>query len=137
MRAALRILLPARLTLRTSKTDQEAIGVKIPISRELYDLILLWRRTADISGPILRGVDRHGNVGDTLNPGSIKFIINDLTPSDSDTSQYGAFSGHSFRVGRAVDLLNEGKQLEQIMLIGGWRSQSTCISDLRSQRRLA
>jgi integrase len=124
------------ITLRKSKTDQEAIGVKIPISRMLYELLLLWQRIADIKGPILRCVDRHGNVGCALNSGSISTILNDLATGGSDASKRVSYSGHSFRVGRAVDLLNEGRPLEQIMLIGGWRSQSACIRYLRSQQYL-
>ena len=122
------------ITLQKSKTDQEAIGVKIPISRMLYELLLVWQRTADVKGPILRCVDRHGNVGCALNSGSISTILNDLASSGSDASKRISYSGHSFRVGRAVDLLNEGIPLEQIMLIGGWRSQSACIGYLRSQQ---
>ena len=122
------------ITLRRSKTDQEAIGVKIPISRMLYELLLLWQRTADIKGPILRSVDRHGNVGRALNSGSISTILNYLGPTGSDASKRISYSGHSFRVGRAVDLLNEGIPLEKIMLIGGWRSQCACIGYLRSQQ---
>lgn len=124
------------ITLRKSKTDQEAIGVKIPISRMLYELLLVWQRTADVKGPILRCVDRHGNVGCTLNSGSISTILNNLASSGSDASKRISYSGHSFRVGRAVDLLNEGIPLEKIMLIGGWRSQSACIGYLRSQQYL-
>ena len=30
-------------------------------------------------------------------------------------------SGHSFRVGAALDLLEQGEPLERIMLRGGWR----------------
>jgi len=122
------------ITLRKSKTDQEAIGVKIPISQMLYELLLVWQRTADIKGPILRCVDRHGNVGRALNSGSISTILNHLVPTGSDASKRISYSGHSFRVGRAVDLLNEGVPLEKIMLIGGWRSQSACIGYLRSQQ---
>jgi integrase len=122
------------ITLRKSKTDQEAIGVTIPISPMLYELLLEWQRTADVNGPILRCVDRHGNVGCALNPGSISTILNDLASSGSDASKRIPYSGHSFRVGRAVDLLNEGVPLEKIMLIGGWRSQSACIGYLRSQQ---
>ena len=125
------------ITLRRSKTDQEAIGVKIPISRMLYELLLVWQCTADIKGPILRCVDRHGNVGCALNSGSISTILNHLGPTDSHASKRISYSGHSFRVGRAVDLLNAGMPLEKIMLIGGWRSQSACIRYLRSQRYLA
>ena len=122
------------ITLRKSKTDQEAIGVMIPISRTLFQLILVWQRTADIKGPILRRVDRHGNIGCALNSGSISTILNHLAPTGSETSKRISYSGHSFRVGRAVDLLNEGIPLEKIMLIGGWRSQSACIRYLRSQQ---
>jgi site-specific recombinase XerD len=124
------------ITLRKSKTDQEAIGVKIPISRMFYELLLVWQRTADLKGPILRCVDRHGNVGCALNSGSIGTILNDLASSGSDASKRISYSGHSFRVGRAVDLLDEGIPLEKIMLIGGWRSQSACIGYLRSQQYL-
>ena len=124
------------ITLRKSKTDQEAIGVKMPISQTLYELLLAWQRTADIKGPILRCVDRHGNVGRALNSGSISTILNHLVPTGSDASKRISYSGHSFRVGRAVDLLNEGIPLEKIMLIGGWRSQSACIGYLRSQQYL-
>ena len=102
----------------------------------LYELLLVWQRTADIKGPILRCVDRHGNVGRALNSGAISTILNHLAPTDSDASKRILYSGHSFRVGRAVDLLNEGIPLEKIMMIGGWRSQSACIRYLRSQRML-
>lgn len=33
------------ITLRKSKTDQDATGVKIPVSRMLYELILLWQHS--------------------------------------------------------------------------------------------
>ena len=85
----------------------------------LYELLLVWQRTADVKGPILRCVDRHGNVGCALNSWSISTILNDLASSGSDASERISYSGHSFRVGRAVDLLNEGIPLEKIMLIGG------------------
>ena len=112
------------IILRKSKTDQEAIGLKIPISRMLYELLLAWQRTVGITGPILRCVDRHGNVGRALNSGPISTILNHLALTGSDASNRISYSGHSFRVGRAVDLLNEGIPLEKIMLIGGWRSQA-------------
>ena len=42
------------------------------------------------------------------------------------------FSGHSFRVGAAIDLLQAGASLETIMLRGGWRSQDNAMNYLRS-----
>jgi hypothetical protein len=41
-------------------------------------------------------------------------------------------SGHSFRVGAALDLLTRGVPFEVIMLRGGWRAESTALSYLRS-----
>ena len=40
------------------------------------------------------------------------------------------FSGHSFRVGSALDLLERGVPLEKIMLRGGWSSKSTALKYL-------
>ena len=37
----------------------------------------------------------------------------------------GELSGHSFRVGAALDLLDKGVPLERIMLRGGWKSENT------------
>ena len=41
-------------------------------------------------------------------------------------------SGHSFRVGAALDLLERGESMEKIMLRGGWQSESTVIRYLRA-----
>ena len=44
----------------------------------------------------------------------------------------GELSGHSFRVGAAVDLLDKGVPLERIMLRGGWKSENTALRYLRN-----
>ena len=41
-------------------------------------------------------------------------------------------SGHSFRVGAAFDLLEQGEPLEKVMLKGGWQTDSTAIKYLRN-----
>jgi site-specific recombinase XerD len=58
------------LFLETSKTDQEASGQIIPISRDLEQLINFWRLTleADPKSFILRSIDKHGNVGQSRAP---------------------------------------------------------------------
>jgi hypothetical protein len=43
-------------------------------------------------------------------------------------------SGHSFRVGAALDLLEQGEPLEKIMLKGGWQTDSTAMKYLRNWR---
>jgi hypothetical protein len=47
---------------------------------------------------------------------------------DSDEQ---ALSGHSLRVGAALDLLEQGEPLERIMLRGGWQTDSTAMKYLR------
>jgi hypothetical protein len=42
------------------------------------------------------------------------------------------FSGHSFSMGAALDLLEQGEPIERIMLRGGWQSNSTAIKYLKN-----
>ena len=120
------------LLLERSKTDQLGEGRLIPISDELGELIIRWaKRTGLKSGPILRGVRKGGHLGGPLAASSVTNILIDL--------QYRArlrhirhFSGHSFRVGAALDMLNAGVPLEKIMLRGGWRKETTALRYLQS-----
>ena len=108
------------LHLRKSKTDQESIGRAIPISTALGELIEMWREKISAkSGFILRAVDKHGNVSSSFSPGSIQLILNRLSDSTTTYDLENTFSGHSFRVGAALDLLNRGETLERIMIRGG------------------
>ena len=120
------------IRLVRSKTDQEGTSRLIPISEETFGAIKAWQKVADISGAILRSVDRHGNVGNRLNPGSIGLIINALYRRCEIDEPAQIFSGHSFRVGAALDLLEAGTSLELIMLRGGWRSSDNAMGYLRS-----
>jgi len=47
-------------------------------------------------------------------------------------SQVGELSGHSFRVGAALDLLDKNIPLEKIMLRGGWKSEASAMRYLKS-----
>ena len=50
----------------------------------------------------------------------------------SDDFNEKSLSGHSFRVGAALDMLEAGDKLERIMLKGGWKADSTAIKYLRN-----
>jgi len=50
-----------------------------------------------------------------------------LARSTAELKDIGELSGHSFRVGAAVDLLDKGVPLERIMLRGGWKSERTAL----------
>ena len=120
------------IRLTFSKTDQFGTGKILPISQELFDLLEKWRSMVNEEGYILRSISRHGHFGENLHPASISTILKALQKvlkMDSDEQQ---LSGHSFRVGAALDLLEQGEPLEKIMLRGGWQSDSTAMSYLRN-----
>ncbi|MDB2654342.1 tyrosine-type recombinase/integrase [Luminiphilus sp.] len=120
------------IRLMRSKTDQEGASKIIPISTSLHSLLTEWQDKYRLEGVILRSVDRHGNIGDRLNSGSMGTILNRLKASLGSEVSNCRFSGHSFRVGAAIDLLEAGASLETIMLRGGWRSQDNALNYLRS-----
>jgi site-specific recombinase XerD len=115
------------LLLRFSKTDQYGEGTWIPISETLYQLIERWKKRIDEEeGYILRSVGKDGTVGECLTPGSIIPILVDLQHR-ARLRALPRFSGHSLRVGAALDLLDKGVPLEKIMLRGGWSTKSTTL----------
>jgi site-specific recombinase XerD len=119
------------IRLMRSKTDQEGASKLVPISDPLNTVIMDWQDKHQLEGVILKSVDRHGNVGNRLNSGSIGAILNGLKANLGNDAQNCRFSGHSFRVGAAIDLLKAGASLETIMLKGGWRSQDNAMNYLR------
>jgi len=93
------------LTLRRSKTDHEALGIKLGIPygsdpdtcpvRALSD----WLEVSGITkGAIYRGVDRHGNISaNRLTPRSVALIVKSAAAAVG--LDPAAFGGHSLRAG--------------------------------------
>ena len=120
------------IRLNFSKTDQFGTGKILPISQELFDLLEKWRSLVSDEGYILRSISRHGYIGNNLHPASISTLLKALQKDLKMDSDEQPLSGHSFRVGAALDLLEQGEPLERIMLRGGWQSDSTAMSYLRN-----
>ena len=120
------------LLLRQSKTDQYAQGRLIPVSESLAKIIIKWQtRVGTKQGYILRSIRKDGTLGDQLSSASLCNILVDLQYR-SRLRHLPNFSGHSFRVGAALDLLERGVPLEKIMLRGGWGAKSTALKYLAS-----
>jgi len=120
------------ILLRQSKTDQFGIGKMIPISIDLYRLIQRWSgKINQDKGFILRSFKKDLSVNESLNPASLNHILKSLQKR-ANLNSIGELSGHSFRVGAALDLLERGVSLERIMLRGGWKSDSSAMRYLRS-----
>ena len=120
------------IRLNFSKTDQFGTGKILPISQELLDLLEIWRSMISDEGYILRSINRHGHFGNNLHPASISTLLKALQKDLKMDSDEQPLSGHSFRVGAALDLLEQGEPLERIMLRGGWQTDSTAMKYLRN-----
>jgi site-specific recombinase XerD len=120
------------IKLNFSKTDQFGTGKVLPISEELLILIEKWKTLVGCDGYILRSINKHGHIGDSLNPASISTILKTLQEEIKTGTKEQPLSGHSFRVGAALDLLEQGEPLEKIMLRGGWQTDSTAMKYLRN-----
>ncbi|MDA9839204.1 tyrosine-type recombinase/integrase [Porticoccaceae bacterium] len=120
------------IRLNFSKTDQFGTGKILPISQELFDLLEKWRSMIRDEGYILRSISRHGYIEINLHPASISTILKALQKDLKMDSDEQTLSGHSFRVGAALDLLEQGEPLERIILRGGWQTDSTAMKYLRT-----
>ena len=120
------------IRLNFSKTDQFGTGKILPISQKLFDLLEKWRSMISDEGYILRSINRHGHIGENLHPASVSTLLKGLQKHLKMDSDEQPLSGHSLRVGAALDLLEQGEPLERIMLRGGWQTDSTAMSYLRN-----
>jgi integrase len=120
------------IRLNFSKTDQYGAGKVLPISEELLRLLNQWKEIVGNQSYILRPINRHGHIGGNLHPASIRTILKELQKDLKMDFDEQLLSGHSFRVGAALDLLEQGEPLEKIMLRGGWQTDSTAMSYLRN-----
>ena len=60
-------------------------------------------------GYIRRSINKHGYIGNNLNPASISTILKILQEGLKSETNELPLSGHSFRVGAALDLLEQGE----------------------------
>jgi len=107
-------------------------GKVLPVSEELLNLLEKWKEIVGDEEYILRSINKHGHIAGSLNPASISIILKTLQEGFNSGSNQQPLSGHSFRVGAALDLLEQGEPLEKIMLRGGWQSDSTAMKYLRN-----
>ena len=102
------------IRLNFSKTDQFGAGKVIPISMELLNLLGKWKGIVCNEGYILRSINKHGHVGDSLNPASISTILKTLQKGLKPETNQQPLSGHSFRVGAALDLSEQANRLRRL-----------------------
>lgn len=101
------------LTIRKSKTDQEAAGVKIGVhsGRSLATCpvrsLREWLAAAQIeSGPIFRSINRHGQLGQSLTDQVVALQVKKYALAAG--LDHSLFSGHSLRAGCATSAAISG-----------------------------
>ena len=85
------------LRLKFSKANQYGEGRLIEISKDLEELIANWRNLVGPEGKILCSFERHGNIGEALEPSAISYILwqvqaNITLPGNKKPRQW---TGHS------------------------------------------
>ncbi len=115
------------VTLPRSKTDQEGVGRKvgIPFGHNAatcpVDALMAWLEVAGIdSGPVFRGVDRHGHIGGRLTGCGVALLVKHYVAAIGRDPR--AFSGHSLRAGHATAAALAGVEERDIMRQTGHRS---------------
>jgi integrase len=121
-----------RIRLFRSKTDQFGQGLQLPVSLTLVTMIQQWQeRAGSHTDFILPAINADGViVNEPLADAKVNKILR-ARQQDAGLELEAPLSGHSFRVGGALDLLKRGVPMEKIMLRGGWKSESTALRYLR------
>ncbi|MBP2161639.1 MULTISPECIES: tyrosine-type recombinase/integrase [Asticcacaulis] len=120
------------LTLRRSKTDQEARGRKIgiPLARGRWCPVKALENWCDLAGnlegPIFRSINRHGHVRDRLSGEAVSLIVRERLTAIGRRSD--GYSGHSLRAGFVTSAAISGVASHKI------RAQTGHASDAMLER---
>ena len=112
------------ITLTFSKTDQHGAGKVMPITKELLNLLNQWKAIVGNESYILRSINRHQHIKDSLCPSSVSTILKTLQRNLDNLLSKQQLSAYSVRVRAALDLLEQGEPSEKIMLKGGWKTEA-------------
>ncbi|HEV3170829.1 MAG TPA: tyrosine-type recombinase/integrase [Actinocrinis sp.] len=124
------------ILIRSSKTDQDAIGAEIAIPRGVHsatDPVRVVRRYLDAladhgitSGPLLRSVDRHGNLGASISPDGIGRAVR-AAAERACLPGAELYSAHGLRAGGATSAYKAGAPVSAIAAQGRWSERSTAV----------
>ena len=121
-----------RLTIRSSKTDQEGKGAVQYLGPRTVKRIRAWLDWAGFStGPLFRRVRRGGVLGNQ--PLSVSGLRLVLRRRGAAADIEGRVSGHSLRVGSAQSLVAHGASIVEMQTEGRWKSPQMPAHYARSQ----
>ena len=118
------------IALAHSKTDQDALGVHVFVSRMTAELLTTWLHAADLqSGPLFRPVNKGGRITAARASGeprlterSVNRMLKERASWILDGKALAGVSGHSMRVGAAQDLVADNFGTPAVKQAGRWKS---------------
>lgn len=116
------------ILLRKSKTDQDSIGKWLRLSQRTHLALAEWiKKLPQGQECLIVGIDRGGSIScSSLGSGQINRIYKRIARAAGlDKLTIEGISGHSMRVGAALDLLNSGASMPIIMQRGRWSKTDT------------
>ena len=123
-----------QILLRKSKIDQEAKGSILKFDLETTKAIRTWVNNSKIkNGFLFRGIDREGKLNGSLSVGQINRIFKKIAhDANLNKETINRISGHSFRVGAARDLAQNGYDFPTLMSKGRWSKIDTVMKYIQS-----
>jgi len=122
-----------KVVIRRNKSDQFGEGRTAFSSRETAGTVMVWINIGKIKcqaffSPVYKGKALDRSQSDM----TVRRLVKETAGRAGFSEELAAqFSGHSFRVGAAQDLLRLGYDGIAIMRAGGWKSTQTVLRYLR------
>ena len=119
----------ASMLVRRSKTDQAGEGRLAYLGNATVGLVEAWARAAGFDdGPLFRPVLGLRVAEKPLHANAVPRILKALAKeAQVEPALCKKISGHSMRVGAAVDMAENGIDLVPIMHAGGWKSPNMVV----------
>lgn len=124
------------VTIRTSKTDKESRGETIAIPAGTHPLtnpVAAWAEWVAAlaehgitDGRLLRRIDRHDNIGESLSDNSVNNILRDLAAA-AELPNAESYTAHSLRAGGATVAYAAGVPVATIAKHGRWHPNSPVV----------
>jgi len=123
-----------QVLLRKSKIDQEAKGNILKFDLETTKALKTWLSISEIrNGFLFRGIDRERKLNGSLSVGQINRIFKKIAhDANLNKETVGRISGHSFRIGAARDLAQNGNDFPKLMSKGRWSKIDTVMKYIQS-----
>lgn len=110
--------------IRRSKTDQEGQGHIRYLHADTMRMLDAWLAAIPAGeGPLFRVVAKGGTVNGFMAAGDVAVVFKEMALAAGISPELTArISGHSTRVGAAIDMATRGIGLPSVMQAGGWKT---------------